>query len=82
MRTGFIFFGIYLLFVGLIALFVVTAESHMSFMFWMVPTFPWSLLSVYLFRSHGFPGGVLIGGVVNAMLAFVLGVAVSRLRRR
>jgi hypothetical protein len=81
-RLGLIFLGTYLLLLGLIALFTVTAGGHMSSLLLVFPALPWPLLGKWLLGYEGFVIGIWSGLALNAVLAFVLGLAVSRLRNR
>lgn len=68
--------------IGLIALFVVTAGGHMSSLLLVFPALPWPLLGKWLFGYSGFVVGIWTGLALNAVLAFVLGLAASQLRNR
>lgn len=79
-RLGLLLLGTYLLLIGLIALFIVTAGGHMSSLLLVFPALPWPLLGKWLFGYEGFVVGIWSGLALNAVLAFVLGVAASHLR--
>lgn len=79
---GLIFLSIYLSVLALIALFVFTAGGHMSGLLFVFPALPWPLLGKWLFGFSGFEIGVWVGLVINAAFSFVLGRALSRLKRR
>jgi len=81
-RAALIFLGTYLLLIGLIALFIVTAGGHMSSLLFVFPALPWPLLGKWLFGYDGFVVGIWSGLALNAVLTFVVGLAASRLRKR
>ncbi|MEX2197710.1 MAG: hypothetical protein WD886_02795 [Burkholderiales bacterium] len=66
----------------MIALFIVTAGGHMSSLLLVFPALPWPLLGKWLFGYDGFVVGIWSGLALNAVLAFVLGLAASYLRNR
>jgi len=77
---GLMFLGTYLLLIGLIVLFIFTAGGHMSALLLVFPALPWPLVGKWLFGYDGFVVGMFMGLPLNAVLAFVLGLAASRLR--
>ena len=81
-RVGWIFLGTYLFLVGLIVLFSATAGGHMSGLLLVFPALPWPLIGRWFFGYTGFVVGVWGGLALNAILVFVLGLAVSQLRKR
>ena len=80
LRGGLVFLAVYLAVLGLIELFIATLGNHMSGLLLVFPALPWPLLGSWLFGGSGFEAGLWIGLVLNALAAFALGLAVSRLK--
>src|SRR3982751_4309345 len=72
-RTGWIFLGAYGLVIALILLFIVTAGGDMAGLLLIFPALPWPLLGDWLFGAAGLGYGVVLGLVLNGLLAFGLG---------
>lgn len=79
-RVGLIFLATYLLLLVLLALSIVAAGGHMSNLLFVFPALPWPLLGKWLLGYDGFIVGIWSGLALNTLLAFVLGLAASRLR--